>query len=314
MMEDLESESEALARKHLEPTYGTLNRVSAGGTSGPVRDFETEKCWFEVKEVVSSPYAALRAQLAKKSFFENSSLEAHWDILLSPELSAGRFQEIREIPDGPDELYEKQEFPDGSWFRQTRPSETAEKLRAARDMPRQNIPSLGKISNALFPLVRQLEKLGVFEIRQPSSYFGDDPVDDLLGQCLALTGGNYGFGFRHEKAAPGIQFNMSYGGVTTFRSETLVGRIQSWLDSPESTNLRASLGSKDHTNVGVLVVGSFHDPEPESEVALKDPEGFVPTRPLVLPEELDQLVLVIKTLAYRFSRPEGWSLISKVDL
>jgi hypothetical protein len=311
-MEDLESESEALARKHLEPTYGTLYRVSAGGTPGSVPDFKTKRCWFEVKEVVSSPYAAWRAQLAKKSFFEDSSLEAQWNIALSPEMSSGRFREIVEIPDGPDEPYEKAEYPDGSWIQKVRPSQIAENMRAARDFHRPKVPSLGKISKALFPLLRKLEKLGVFEIRQPSSYVLDDPVDDLLQQCLDLTGGNYGFGFRHDEVASGIQFTMSYGTVTTSRSETLVGRIQSWLDSPESTNLRSSLGRKEGVKIGVLVMGTFHDPEPESEAALKDPEGFVPTRALVLPPELNELVVVIKTVAYRFSR-EGWSLISKVD-
>lgn len=115
------------------------------------------------------------------------------------------------------------------------------------------------------------------------------------GICIAHT--------PSEHLVAGIAISLTYSHVRTGDPDTLAFRVQAWLDSPLSDNLRRSLWSEFARRHGVL---SFDGSEPEYQSAQEAGTSFVPTAALTLPSEVDVLWCLVGRLLLRCEDDRGW--------
>lgn len=137
-------------------------------------------------------------------------------------------------------------------------------------------------------------------------WFKTDEVSIAQRAILARTGGGHVSSFVVTEAPAGIDILLGWGYTRTERPNTIAGRVQTWLDSGLSTNLRDSLrpAGVDVTRHAVLVFDALS--EPEFELASTDP-SFVPTANLNLPPEVDTIWAVFGERALAYSAGAGWA-------
>ena len=298
-----EKPSEQLARTHIECVYGPTRRVQDTGATAPICDYRGDNCSFEVKEIVAAAFREIRSQLQGQSFFCCADLTRHWSISIEVPTSAERFRPIPEFPDDPD-ITDFQVL----GYRVATKKERIAEFEVVRDAEPPPFPGLRKLTKDVAPLLKTLEKRGITETRS-KPFDSSAELSRALYSFEAMTRGSIGISHEQSVDLPaGIQYHSNFGQVRTSRPETLVTRIQGWLDSPDSTNLCASLANEVGRKVGVLVFDQHNEPEFQS--ALESPDKFTPSTNLDLPEPLDEILAVLGPVAYRYSEQDRWALAS----
>lgn len=107
-----------------------------------------------------------------------------------------------------------------------------------------------------------------------------------------------------DDRGPGIQLDQWHGYVRTGRADAFAERVQAWLDSPASANLRASLSNADaRRRDGVLVFDPLTEPEYHSA---QETESFCPQSSLELGNDIDRLWCILHPAVFSFAPSEGW--------
>lgn len=107
-----------------------------------------------------------------------------------------------------------------------------------------------------------------------------------------------------DDRGPGIQLDQWHGYVRSARADVFAERVQAWLDSPASANLRASLRNADARNRdGVLVYDPLTEPEYHSA---QETDSFCPSSPLELGVDIDRLWCILHPAVFSFAPTDGW--------
>lgn len=186
----------------------------------------------------------------------------------------------------------------------------AERELAFRNQPRgpkQPLPKVKGLIDILLPHLQVLESHGISEVsRNWSPWSKCDEVSTAQRAILSAIHGGLVMSFEPESVTPGVELILAYGYILTGRPETIVGRVQTWLDSEKSVNLRQSLervpeGVRRHA---VLVFDAAS--EPEFDVIAASFDGALPVTELRLPHEVDSLWAIFGDRALSYSSESRW--------
>jgi len=164
----------------------------------------------------------------------------------------------------------------------------------------------------LIPELRTLERHGIRSTVAPGQYHPESHQAVL--RIARRTRGAICRG--HDpipgKGLPaGIEIVAGYGLKRTGRPDTLVSRIQEWLDSDLSDNLLASLDRDEYREKhGVLV---FDDLEPERTATYEYPGSYLPRLALDLPNPVDVVWAIIGRVILRYSKMAGWQRFDRIE-
>lgn len=137
-------------------------------------------------------------------------------------------------------------------------------------------------------------------------YFTSE-VSSALAKISRITGD--GVCNRREASSmigPGIEIVLAMGFSRTRSADPTIDRVSTWLESGKSVNLLCSLrgaplGTRRHA---VLVLDPSFEPEYQSSVEMRG--AFLPTRPIELPVDIDELWIIIGPMTLRYVQGLGW--------
>ncbi|MGH9225745.1 MAG: hypothetical protein ACRD2W_18605 [Acidimicrobiales bacterium] len=190
----------------------------------------------------------------------------------------------------------------------TRRADRVAEWRATHPGPRRVSTRLRDLAADLEPSLMVLERYGHTSTRG-LHWLGQPPA---LAQAIltiaARTGG--AMCVRHELfpgQRPGTDIALESTYLRTDCADTLVARLDLWLRSEASKNLRGSLaneppGTERHA---VLVFDAATEPEYRSAVELGT--AFCPSQRVDLPDEIDVLWFILGPVAARFAASDGWT-------
>ena len=271
-------------KAHLETKLGRpLGILGQCSSDGPTHDLETfagelPVIAIEAKELVSGEFLATKSQVGRMPSFKSDLLRLHWMVsFLEPSLGESHDPK--------------------SWVKGT-------KSRVSILEPR-------TLFQHLEPLLATLENFEIRKSRDRNMGTATSAEDQLTvsrarhlidarvgGVCLASN--------PTDAHPPGIDLAFSYGYVRTGISDKVVERIQTWLDSPLSENLIASLV---RANADERHAALWLESDPETWSAEEQGTAFVPTVDLALPEAIDVLWAFLPPVAWRYDGSWTMSLI-----
>lgn len=163
------------------------------------------------------------------------------------------------------------------------------------------MPELRSLANDIEADLALLELKGLDTTRTAA---GDPEARQAICRIDARSHGALCMSFDlHGEQTAGIQIQFGYGHVRTGQPETLVERIQLWLNSRLSDNLRLSLrNAVADQRDGVLVFDSATEPEYRS---VQD-RDYLPSTPLELGDNIDELWCIFGPTLLRYSVAAGW--------
>lgn len=299
-----ESDSELRARALLEREFGcALERIRAD-LGVPTADYRTVdgSRSVEVKRITSEAYNKLTAAASHANWnYDSSILSGRWTVIIDrPTLSDA----LEPMPRFPDDDPEASAEAEAFGFRLVPRHEREAEWRASHPGPKRSTPRLKKLGSDLEHHLHTLEQHAIYSTRGACPFEPDAwqalrhiavRTDDAL--CLRRET------IRDEK--PGIDLSLASGYIRTARADTLVGRIELWLASEWSSNLRDSLANEPNTERHAVLVFD-HYTEPEHQTVIEQGINFCPTQDLQLPDEVHVLWLIIGPIACRFSASAGW--------
>lgn len=107
-----------------------------------------------------------------------------------------------------------------------------------------------------------------------------------------------------DDRGPGVELDQGHGYVRTGRADVFADRVQLWLDSSASNNLRESLlNAEAPTRDGVLVFDPATEPEYHS---VQSDASFCPTVLLDLGAGIDRLWCILHPVVFSFDPVGGW--------
>lgn len=298
--------AEDLARRVLEAHF-SAELVGVGHAKHPTADCRTpdEMYAFEVKQLTSEEYRELSdASDREQTSWDSDVLTWRWGaILIAPSLS-DLYPRMPRFADDPRPQVLAQYEAMGLKVK-TR-VEREEEHRRRHPGPRRPSVRIKGLGPDLGMHLKVLEDHGVRSTRDSGAY-DLSPVGRALWAIAVRT--DHAIFLGQEPPAgmsPGIDVHVGYGYVRTGDPDTLVSRIERWLESDRSTNLRASLrneapGVERHA---VLVL----DPalEPEYWAAVEAAEFFIPTKVPALPEAVDVLWFILGPVVCVYRDEGGW--------
>lgn len=262
----------------------------------------------EVKEITSHEYRDLTDAYDANQSFDSTLLTGRWLVAIeAPSLS----QKLQPMPDFP---------ADDSQLISGFAAIGSVMLRADReDEWRNQHPVLRQPTVRLKHLARDIEQaLRIVEADGIVNTRGAMPscveVTRALAEIQSRTAGAIGMRFSpSDGQSPGIDLALASGGTRTERADTMATRVQLWLDSDLSLNLRRSLANEIDTERHAVLV---FDPrtEPEHQAAVEQGLSFLPTTALELPSEVDALWFILGPLACGYMATVGWQAFAMPEL
>lgn len=305
IMTEEETPSEIDARREIEAFYGQpLDRVAVD--ERPTPDFKltvpgTRPAGFEVKELMSRDYKQLQAAMERQpTSVETPALERSWHVLLEAKPLSDRLVAPPNFPEDDEDLI-------ASWadhgFVVQRKADRIEDWKRSHST---SAPPV-RLRNLLADLIPPLAVLEAHEIFQTRG--AEPPTIEALSALRQIEGRTNGAICLGHEALPhagmpaGIRLNSGWSFVRTGNPNTLVERVQAWLDSDLSRNLIESLSRDEYgERHGVLVFDSM---EPELQTVLGDPLNYLPTESIDLPAPLTHIWCLLGPIVLRFSS-DGW--------
>ena len=307
-----ESASELRARALLEwDLYGGLERVAEREI--PTVDYRTPdgRVGIEVKRVTSAEYLELSNVFTKARHLDSNLLTGRWCVMVDrPTLSTT----LAPMPNFPDDDEEQIASWASQGFVVRRRAEREADWRAAHPGPRRQTPRLNNLTAELEAHVAVLEAHGIVTTHGLHPFGLPEPLASAIVAIITRTQG--AVCDRRDlltNERPGIDVALASGSVRTERADTIAQRLQLWLDSAESSNLRESLANEPAgtTRLGVVVFDA--QTEPEHPAAMEQGTAFCPTIPLQLPAEVDVVWFILGPIASRFAATDGWRTVRMPD-
>jgi len=299
---DDEDAAELAARALLEREFGCpLIRIAPAAV--PTVDYRTADParGVEVKQITSEAYRDLSAASRTGRHWDSTILTGRWSVLVErPTLSTV----LAPMPRFPDDDLDLIAHYEASGMRVQRKADREAEWRARHPGPRQATPRLKDLGRDVEAHLAVLEQVGISCTRGAWSVHED--VRRTLLFIAKRTGD--AICMRHELLAdqrPGVDAYLSSGYVRTERADTIVQRIELWVASDDSANLKTSLANEERGERHAVLVFDAHT-EPEHETATKQGPAFRPAAEPSLPEEIDVLWFILGPIACSFSSADGW--------
>jgi hypothetical protein len=296
-----ETESEFRARQVIENALDRrLERFRIDpGRPRPTPDYTDEyNEAFEVKCVTSPELRHLRDRVQRQRWFASTALAMHWSVAIQVPTMGDKFRPTPDFPDD-DPAQIAALVAEGFAVTPKADRETEWAMRFAGQ--KRSTPSVQRLPPALEPHLLALEHAGIRNTRgaQPQT-----PRERYaLTQIARLTHGAICLAHVPVDGRAGIELVLGYGYARTGRPDALASRVQAWLDSELSSNLRQSLWPEFAIRHAVLV---FDPSEPEYWSAQRDPDAFVPQGELELPPEIDVLWCMVGRCLLHYESGPGW--------
>lgn len=302
-----ESDSELRARALLETEFGcALERIKED-RKVPTVDYRTidGSRSVEVKRITSEAYNELTGVASRTDWsYDSSILSGRWTVMIDRPTLSDILKPIPTFPaDDPEASAEAEAF----GLRLIPRHEREAEWRASHPGQKRSTPRLKRLGADLEQHLHILEQHAIYSTRGAWSFESD--ALRALHSIAART--DNALCLRRETIrdeSPGIDLVLASGYIRTERADTLVGRIELWLASEQSSNLRESLANEPNTERHAVLV---FDPytEPEHQAAIDQGIDFCPTQNLLLPDEIDVLWFIIGPVAYCFSMSLGWRAV-----
>jgi len=297
-----EDASEVEARVAIEGALGVrLDRV-APRSEGATHDYDLVmqdvRIAIEVKRATSREFRHITSAAGDVEFFNSSRLSNYWWVVVEAPTLGDKLPSMPEIPDvGPEDgniqspLTTLRFVPKAERIEQER--------RRALHRAQWKPPSLKHLGRDIENDLVLLESQGVTTTR---GLEGDLDCQRAIIRIEART--NHGHAMSSTPTgnqSPGVEIVVGSGYVRTGQPDTLAVRLQLWLDSSMSANLRTSLANAvaDERH-GVLVFDPSTEPEFESVREWTE----LPSISLQLGDHVDTLWCILgpTTLQYSDSR------------
>lgn len=300
-----ETLEELRARALFERELGrSLNRIAPGST--PTVDYRLPdgSVGLEVKRITNELYNDLTSAFGRANRLDSSAVGGRWTVMVErPTLSTSLDPSPRFPPD--DEALFADLERDG--FVVQRRADRIAEWRASHPGPKTRSPRLVRLGGDLEPHLAVLEQHGIGSTRGARPFGQPEDLASALSAIYRRTNG--ALCHRHEPLAgqqPGVDVALSSGYTRTGRADTVVGRIDLWLNSELSANLRASLLNEPHGTERHAVLVFDANTEPEHVSAAEQGIAFCPSVELQLPPEIDVLWFILGDVACRYAATSGW--------
>lgn len=218
------------------------------------------------------------------------------------------------MPDFRDDDPELIAYWEGHGFTVRRRADLEADWRATHPGPPRKTPRLDTLARDLEPHLVELEAHGFTTTRGAVPFGHPEPLANAItaiylrtqdGMCLRQEPLGY------ERA--GIDVRLATGLIRTGRADTIAARLQLWLKSSKSDNLRASLANEPDGTERHAVFVFDAQTEPEYQSAVEQGTTFCPSVDLELPEEVSVVWFILGPIACRFSSEHGWRTVRMPD-
>jgi hypothetical protein len=309
--ESSESPSELRARALLEKElHCRLERV-------PERDIETVDYrtpggndGIEVKRVTSEDYLDLTNAFSKAQHLDSNLLTGRWSVMIErPTLSTILAPMPKFLVDDEDAIA----FWEARGYSVARRAEREAVWRAAHPGPKHRTPRLNTLTTDLEAHLAVMEAHNIDTTRGLAPFGHPETLASAIAAIINRTHDALCMRrnlLRDER--PGIDVALASGSVRTERADTIAQRLQLWLASSRSSNLRASLANEPAGTIrhGVAVFDA--QTEPEYPASVQQETLFCPTLPLELPVEVDVMWFILGPVAGRYAN-DGWTTVTMPD-
>ena len=265
----------------------------------------------EVKRVTNAEYHDLTSAFAKARHLDSDRLTGRWAVLVDrPTLSTS----LEPMPDFRDDDPELIAYWESQGFTVRRRADLEADWRATHPGPPRKTPRLDTLARDLEPHLVELEAHGFTTTRGAAPFGQPEPLATAITAIYLRT--QDGMCLRQEPLGgerAGIDVHLASGYVRTGRADTIAARLQLWLGSSNSENLRASLANEPDGTERHAVLVFDAQTEPEYDSAVEQGMAFCPTVDLELPEEVSVVWFILGPIACRFSRENGWRTVRMPD-
>ena len=307
-----ETASELRARALLEQEL-ECQLTRAPERAIPTVDYRTPdgNVGIEVKRVTNAEYHDLTSGFARAGHLDSDRLTGRWAVVIDrPTLSTSLEPMPHFRGDDPKLIayWESQ----GATVR--RRADLEAEWRATHPGPPRKTPRLDTLARDLEPHLVELEAHGFTTTRGSAPFGHPEPLANAITAIYLRTQG--GMCLRQEpfgKERAGIDVHLASGSIRTGQANTIPARLQLWLGSSNSENLRASLANEPDGTERHAVFVFDAQTEPEYYSAVEQGMAFCPTADLELPEEVSVVWFILGPIACRFSREHGWRTVRMPD-
>jgi hypothetical protein len=262
----------------------------------------------EVKEVTSQEYRDLTDAYDANQSFDSKLLTGRWMVAIDAPSLSEKLQPMPRFPTTDPRLIAELA---AIGLSVTPIAEREQEWRSQHPVLGQPTVRLKYLARDIEQPLRIVESDGIVNTREANASCGE--VARALADIQERTASAICMRYSPlDDESPGIDLALAMGGTRTDRADTMVSRVQLWLDSELSSNLRESLANEgDAERHAVLVF----DPrtEPEYFAVLDQGLSFLPTTGLELPAEVNALWFVLGPLACRYTMTHGWRAFAIPD-
>lgn len=258
----------------------------------------------EVKRITDSIYNELTNAFGRGDHLDSSVLAGRWTVMIDRPTLSTSLEPVPRFPDDDDATISELE---AVGMTVQRKAEREAEWRATHPGPRRLSPRLARLGPDLESHLAVFENYG---IRSTRGLYPYGQPEDLAAAVVAISRRTCGaIRHRHEPSSgqsPGVDIALASGYVRTGRADTMVGRIQLWLESDLSKNLRHSLANEPPGAERHAVLCFDASTEPEFIAASEQGTDFCPTADLQLPPEIHVLWFLLGPVACRYTPGAGW--------
>lgn len=306
MPREPESPSELRAREVLEPVLGFPLRRFAPGVEHTGRlspDYEDDSgAAYEVKEVTSEVFRELAALVRRERFRASVGLTSRWRVVIPAPTLDDRF---RPTPSYPAETPERIAALEADGFTVTRNAAREAAWRESHSGRERRKLRLRHLAADIEPDLEILEQAGILNTRE--GHATSEKESMALARVRKRTRGAICIGQHPCGEPPGVELVFGYGYSRT-GADDFAYRVQAWLDSHLSANLRGSLWPQATRRHGVLV---FDSTEPAfSSMRRHASQSPAPLIDLDLPPEIDVLWCLLSQSVLQFEQGCGWKTVA----
>jgi hypothetical protein len=300
-----ETSEELRARALVERELGrSLDRITPA--SIPTVDYRLPdgSVGIEVKRITSELYNDLTSAFRCAGHLDSSELTGRWTVMVERPTLSTSLDTIPPFPPDDESLIADLER-DG--FVVQRKVDRVAEWRASHPGPKRRSPRLALLGDDLEPHLAVLEQYGIGSTRGTHPFGQPQDLAAALYAIYVRTNG--ALCHRHEPLSgqqPGVDVALSSGYTRTGRADTMVGRIDLWLNSGLSANLSASLRNEPSGTERHAVLVFDANTEPEYVSASEQGTAFCPSADLQLPPEIDVLWFILGDVACRYDATSGW--------
>jgi hypothetical protein len=284
-----------------------LNRVAP--RSIPTVDYRTQDgskgC--EVKRITNADYIKLDAVFTGVVPFNSERLTGRWSVIIDKPTLSTSLAPVPNFPDNdPQRITDRESR--GLLVPHRDDRETA--WRAEHPGPSTPTPKLKQLGQDLEQHLVVLEQNGLKTTRGVSPFGKRPALSDRIRAIERRTAGAWCLRrVPLPDESPGVDVVLGSSSVRTGRANTIVNRLDLWLRSDQSMNLRQSLSNEEVGTQRYAVLVFDAQTEPEHKAALEQGTMFCPTIDLQLPEPIDALWFILGPIACRFMPADKWRTV-----